>query len=271
VSRFFEALQKRVLVPEFETIASGERESKPATAPADEVFGSLQPNMRSDCRAVFHSDPQGIAAEQYRLLRRRLVAQFPLGAALLITSPAPGDGKTSNAINLAWCLAENKRPTLLLEVDLRRPSMAALLGCCPVRGVEAALSGEAEPEEVVGKLLRAFPLYAALVSNGHKSPAGLFSEAAVKRFLGWAKKQFDWVIMDAPPALPMADVSELRVHADATLLVVRERRTPRELIAKALEALGDHVRGVILNEASASFDPYYRYYGEYYGKDRDTK
>ena len=245
---------------------AGDGDQRPASAgiatPAN-GFRALRLSLNGNCRLAFHTDPGGLAAEQYRLLRRKLTSRYPQGATLLITSPAPGDGKTLNAANLAWCLAEGNRPTFLLEADLRRPSMARVFGCVPRHGVEEVLTGEAEPEATV-RAVSGVPLCVAMVAKGHDEPIRLFQHPRAKAFLGWARKEFRWVVMDAPPIFPVADVAELCPLVDGALLVVRARRTPRDLVSKSLESLGDRLIGIILNDAADCYDSHYHYLSAYH-------
>jgi Mrp family chromosome partitioning ATPase len=89
--------------------------------------------------------------------------------------------------------------------------------------------------------------------------------------LTWARENFLWVVLDAPPVLPAADVSELLPFADAALLVIRARNTPRDLSKRAIELLGKHLRGVIFNEVTVDSDPDYRYLSGYYTQRSDVQ
>lgn len=217
-----------------------------------------------DSTLVFATEPTGLAAEQYRQLRRNLIEHYPEGATLLVTSPAQAEGKTMNALNLAWCLAESGAPTLLFEADLRRPAVAQTLRWAVPQGVETALSGEVEPKAVVGAADH-LPLHVAAASKPVKDPGQLLKGAGTRRFMDWARGQFRWVVVDAPPLLPAADALELCPLTDATLLVVRVRVTPRELVERSFQLLGSRLRGIILNEASLCWDSYHRYLAHYHG------
>lgn len=241
--------------------------AEPAHAPAfsPNGFRKLDLQLGPNSRMVFQAMPNSIAVEQYRLLRRGLAEHFPQGGTLLITSPGKGDGKTLNAINLAWCLAENSSPTLLAEVDLRQPSIARVLNFNPNPGIESALSGEWQPESVVGAVAD-MPLHVAAVSKAQMDPVRLLKSPAAKNFLEWARSKFKWVVLDAPPVIPAADVAELSPLVDAIVMVVRVRTTPRDLVRRSFEIVGDRLRGVILNEASLCWDSYYHYFSNEQGQ-----
>lgn len=264
MSPIFEALTKSATSRTPAVAGENLRETSLATgarSPSGFRTLSISPGVRS--RAIFYWDRHGEVAEQYRVLRRRLNVQFPQGAILLITSPGKGDGKSLNSLNLAWCLAEAEAPTLLVEMDLRRPSLAAALGVSVFRGVELALMGQVAATEVVGVVRGTF-LHVAPVSKPQKEPVQVLRGVGTKLFLDWARQQFRWVILDAPPVTPVADVAEIAPFADGALLVVRARSTPRDLVQKAVEALNDQLRGVILNEANLCSDNYYHYLDQYY-------
>ena len=227
-------------------------------------FRPITVKLDRESMVVFAVQPNSLAAEQYRQLRRNLSEQYPEGGTLLVTSPAQAEGKTLNATNLAWCLAESGTPTLLLECDLRRPTLSQVLHCTIPVGVESVLRGEAEPRAAVAAI-DGLPLHLAAVSQAVHDPSQMLNSASARRFLDWARGEFHWVVIDAPPVLAASDTMELCPLADAVLLVVRVRVTPRELVEKSMQLLGSHLRGIILNEASLCWDSYHRYLASYYG------
>lgn len=223
----------------------------------------LKLTRRDESPLVFLTDAHGLAAEQFRLVRRRLEQKFPNGAVLLITSPAPKDGKTQTALNLSACLADSGRPTLLLEGDIRQPSIQGVLGERSVApGIEDALAGTVDPAQSV-HFVEDLSLYVAMAAEAPADPSHLIAGSGTKRLLGWARQQFYWVVIDSPPVLPAADVTHLVTMVDAVLLVVRAEGTPRELTIRTIESLGDRLSGVILNEANLESTPYYRYLAHY--------
>lgn len=231
------------------------------------AFRRLKLAYRETSRLVFQTSPDGLAAEQFRFLRRTLEQKFPNPAVLLITSPAPRDGKTLTAVNLCACLADSGRSTLLIEADIRQPSIRRLLGG-KSNGpwIEDALAGTVDPAQVV-HFVEQLSLYVAIVKEPPADPSRLVSGKGIQHLLAWARTHFDWVVIDSPPVLPAADVTQLAPLADAVLLVVRAQSTPRDLATRAVELLGTHLSGVILNEATIESSPYYRYLADYRQKD----
>lgn len=218
-----------------------------------------------DRRLVFLHNPYSPAAEQYRRIASCIVSRYPAGGTLMITSPAPEDGKTLSAINLAFCLAE-RGPALLVDLDIRRCSVRRRLGLPPIsHGVEDALLEFARPEDC---LLSIHGTKLCVISNrgkGHPM-VDLMGAGRPKRFLDWALRKFTWVILDTPPAFPIADTLEIARHTMVGMLVVRSRKTPAHLVKQAIDALKGRLHFVVLNDGEApSYAAYNNcyYYGQY--------
>lgn len=227
-------------------------------------FRHLSVLFREDSRMSFHTDPHGLAAEQFRLLRRTLNQDFGAGAVLMITSPGLGDGKTLTSLNLCTCLADSGDLTLLVEADLRRPTVGRILGCTiEPPGIEDVLAGKVEPCQAI-HLIEELAFHAAMVAKIPKDPFHLLNGTTLKQFLAWAQQHFRWVVLDAAPVLPAADVSELLPFTHAVLLVIRAQSTSRELSKRAVEVLGKRLHGVIFNEATIDSNPYFGYLNNYH-------
>jgi len=226
-------------------------------------YPPLSVGSRKNSRLVFQTDPHGLAAEQLRFLRRTLEQKFSKGAALLVTSPAPKDGKTLTSLNLSSCLADSGRSTLLVEADVRQPSVRRLLGGEETfTGVEDAIAGTVSPDKAV-RFVQESSLHVSMVARPPAEPSRLISGRGLKQFLDWARGRFHWIVIDSPPVLPAADVTHLMPLADAVLAVVRTHSTPRVLAVRAFEIIGNRLSGVILNGATIESNPYYRYLSEY--------
>ena len=181
---------------------------------------------------------------------------------LIVTSPDPSEGKTLTAVNLALVLSDSyKRRVLLVDADLRRPSLAEMTGLSRTTGLSEALKAS------VDQKLSLIPLTPTLtlLPGGAPDPdpiSGLTSER-MRRILHDAAAQFDWVILDAPPVGPIADAHLLAEMADGVLLVVRAGRTQCNATQKAIEAIGrEHLLGVVLNGVERDS---LQQYGTYYG------
>jgi Mrp family chromosome partitioning ATPase len=200
---------------------------------------------------VFESDADSRAGEQFRLMQHRLTVARPTGGVVLITSPGTEDGKSLNCQNLAWALAEAGHKTLLLDLDLRRPALlAALCGVCP-QNIEQVLKGEVTPEAAI-RSLGDLPLYFIGLDKPVSKPVPLLRAPELSNLLKWARDNFQWIVLDAPPVLPVADVEQLLPSADLVLMVVRERVTRRAAAQRAAEMLGEHLSSLIFNDVTMS-------------------
>lgn len=206
--------------------------------------------------------PKSPAAEQYRALRTRLahVEGAHNQRTLLITSPQKGEGKSVTSANLALTMAQElHRHVVIVEADLRKPSMQRLFGLPPGPGLTEYLSGAAELNDVM-KFLPDYQLTVIPAGMTATNPAELLGSTGMRRLLDQLRTRFDRVILDTPPVLPLADVAVLAPMVDGTLLVVRAGVTPKPAIENALRAFdSSRLLGVVLNESGMEDD--YRYEG----------
>lgn len=204
--------------------------------------------------------PKSLAAEQYRALRTRIAHAEGTSArrTVLITSPQKGEGKSITSANLALTMAQElQRRVVIVEADLRKPSLQHLFGLPAGPGLAEFLTGAAELTEA----MRFLPDYNLTVIPGGTAPtnpAELLGSTAMRRLLEQLRTRFDRVILDTPPVLPLADVAILAPMVDGALMVVRAGVTPKPAIENALRAFdASRLIGVVLNEAGLEED--YRY------------
>jgi len=204
--------------------------------------------------------PKSLAAEQYRQLRTRL--SHAEGASnlrtVLITSPQKGEGKSVTAANLALTMAQElQRRVIIVEADLRKPSLQHLFGLPPGPGLSEYLSGAAELKDVM-RFLPDHNLTVIHAGSAPTNPAELLGSTAMRRLLDQLRTRYDRVLLDTPPVLPLADVAVLAPLVDGTLMVVRAGVTPKPAIENALRAFdSSRLLGVVLNESGMEQD--YRY------------
>jgi len=221
-----------------------------------------------ESRVVIHTDPRSAGADRFRLVQIRLTslqASRKLKS-LLITSPLPGDGKSTVSLNLATGLSEEgKRPVLLLEADVHRPTLVKKLGLKPWPGLTESFKNKSDPMLAIRRI---DPLGFYFLPAGHPvedDSTLLQSDFASQLIKSLCSSFFSWVLIDCPPTTPVADILVLRAQADATLLVTRAGQTPREAIEESIRNLGrDHILGIILNGVEGLDRTYSRYYG--YGR-----
>jgi len=231
----------------------------PAAAAADMIPSYT---VRLNPLLVAGLAPKSLAAEQYRQLRTRL--SHAEGAnnlrTVLITSPQKGEGKSVTAANLALTMAQElQRRVIIVEADLRKPSLQHLFGLPPGPGLAEYLAGAAELKDVM-RFLPDHNLTVIHAGAAPTNPAELLGSTAMRRLLDQLRTRYDRVLLDTPPVLPLADVAVLAPLVDGTLMVVRAGVTPKPAIENALRAFdSSRLLGVVLNESGMEQD--YRYEG----------
>jgi capsular exopolysaccharide synthesis family protein len=217
---------------------------------------------------AFRGDPHGPRSEAYRQLRTNLqfvdVDNPP--RVIAVTSALPGEGKTTTAINLAAALAEAGNRVCLVETDLRRPTLARNLGLVGDVGFTTVLIGKTPVESVLQNAGRNL----AVLTSGPlpPNPSELLLSEQAKALIASIAEQVDFVILDTPPLLPVADGAEMAIVADATVLVHRAGKTTHDQVQRAVQVLAKvdrHPVGAILNMVTRSGARYGGYeYGYYY-------
>jgi capsular exopolysaccharide synthesis family protein len=214
-------------------------------------------------------DPQSVATEQYQILAMRLKnsangIKCPI---LLVTSASGGEGKTVSSINLAVALSEQSR-VLLVDADLRRPKVHEYLG---LHVLEGRGLGDLifNPDDALSKYTRTIENLTVLPGGTHvEHPLAILASPALKTLMKRAREQFDFVVIDSPPIMPVADGLILRGISDHVALVVRAGYTARAVLQRALDSMdSSHLAGVILNDVDIRHSRYayaYKYYQKSY-------
>src|SRR5271166_3884141 len=200
--------------------------------------------LHAKSRLVCLTDPASAGADRFRYLRMRLREHWNAGKlkTLLITSPLPGDGKSTIAQNLATMLAEGgKKSVLLVEGDLLRPSICASLGIAERTGLGECLELGLNPMTAVHRI-EPLSWYFLGAGNCKGNAAELLQTEALTTVMQHLKPHFDWVLFDSPPVIPFTSTLALRRQSDATLLVVRAHRTPEKLLGQSIGLIGrEHI------------------------------
>jgi len=207
------------------------------------------------------------AREQYRKLAAAMhQAQRANGfKVMMVASALASEGKTLTAANLALTLSESyRRNVLVIDGDLRRPSMHSVF---QVSGAPGLSEGLTSPEETslplhrIGERLTLLP-----AGRPTSDPISALTADRARRLIDEAREVFDWIIIDTPPIGLLTDASLVSSLADGVILVVKAGSTPFDMVNRAVEALGrDRLMGVVLNRATetahkSNYD-YYKYYG----------
>lgn len=295
MSRVFEALQRSQggspdpnnspLVDQSEAASAVALEAPPApgmsaperiiesdwlNVPADRV---LHPVPTPEQRLVAMTDPDSHGAEMFRVLATRLahMQQKRQLQKLLVTSSVVDEGKSVVAANLALTLARRAgEKVLLIEADLRRPTVSALFSTTQLRGISEWADGKLALEDSLYQI-RDLPVWLLAAGRAMDEPLPLLESGRFVKMLEAVSQHFDWILMDATPMLPMADSTSIARLVDGVLVVVRDGYTRKKVLNKALETIDKNkLLGVVFNQATSSSlnDSYYgSYYSSKSGKD----
>jgi len=258
--------------PQADADEAGAASIGPDTAPAaasDEALGHLDPSLVA--KVVVDTRMAPTSREQYRRLAAALHhAQEANGLkVVMIASAAAGEGKSLTAANLALTLSESYRRTVLLvDGDLRRPSLHTVFGIQTESGLSEALDSPDEPKLTLYELSPRLTLLPA--GRPTSDPMAGLTSRRMRALLDEAREQFGWVIIDTPPVGVLSDANLLAAMVDGVVLIIKADSTPYPLVQRAVEALGaDRVLGAVLNRVSeASLQATYGYYYSYYASSR---
>ena len=214
--------------------------------------------------------PQSQMAESYRALRTSLLLSN-LGAPpkiIMVTSALPQEGKTTTSINTAVVLAQKGVRVLLIDADLRRPSIHKTLGMGPHSGLSNVLTGSTTVDEAITRTPILPNLFVLAAGTPPPNPAELLASSNMRDTLAKLCQQYDHIVIDTPPSLSVTDAVVLSPRADAVVLVIRSGQTTKQALRRSRDVLvgvNAKVVGVLLNAVDLSSPDYYYYY-EYQSK-----
>ena len=214
--------------------------------------------------------PQSQMAESYRALRTSLLLSN-LGAppkVIMVTSALPQEGKSTTSINCAIVLAQKGVRVLLIDADLRRPSIHKTLGMGPRSGLSNVLTGSTTLEQTITRSTILPNLQVLPAGTPPPNPAELLASSNMRDVLAELREQYDHIVVDTPPSLSVTDAVVLSPRADAVVLVIRSGQTTKQALRRArnvLTQVNAKVIGVLLNAVDLTSPDYYYYY-EYQGK-----
>lgn len=212
------------------------------------------------------ADIQFAVAESYKSIRTNLQFLFssnPGCKVIAISSPQAGEGKSTNAINLAIAFSQLGKKVLLIDADLRRPSLYKKLRIANTDGLSGILAGFATVEDNIVTVNNSFDTLpsGAIPPN----PSELLSSASFQRLLASMRLIYDYIIIDTPPAGIVSDALSIANETDGLLLVVKEKSTTHADLQKVLDNIslaGVRILGAILN-SSVSESQYSTYKSVY--------
>ena len=235
----------------------------PASTEDMERCPVLAVSIRHESRLVSVAEEGSLGAEKFRFLAvrlRQLRQNRPLKK-ILITSTIPQEGKSTVAANLACTLARRRQQkTLLLEGDLRRPNITNQFGIGRIPGLCEWLNGQSESINIYK--LQGLGLWILPAGAAPQNPLELMQSGKLSVLMEQLEAWFDWIVIDSPPVLPLADTSLWSRLADGVLLVTRKGTTEKQQLQRGLEAIEkSKLLGALVNSsANTAHSDYYQQY-----------
>jgi polysaccharide biosynthesis transport protein len=222
--------------------------------------------------------PKSQMAESYRALRTSLLLTSLGGPphVILVTSALPGEGKSTTTLNAAIVLAQKGARVLLIDADLRRPTLHKTLGMGPRQGLSDLLTGNSSLTQAIVPTHILPNLFLLPAGTPPPNPAELLASTDMQELLVQLRSQYDHIVMDTPPTLSVTDAVILSTLADRVVLVIRSGQTTKQALRRARDILmqvNAHVCGVLLNAVDLASPDYYDYceyrdrYSSYYRED----
>jgi len=253
---------KSLEMPVPQSLPAEESSQEPAEV-ADLDFPSLNVSVAANSRLVFFNDPDSLPAEKFRFLgvRLRQIQQNRSLKKVLVTSSIPEEGKSLVSANLAGVLARRKQRVLLIEGDLRRPTLAQQFGLGPLAGLGEWLQSDHQRISNIYRLAD-FNFWMMPAGRPPSNPLELMQSGNLARLMEHIGNLFDWIVVDSPPLLPLADTTVWARVTDGTLLVARVGKTERAQLERALDLVKkSELLGVVVNGSEQTdYKSYYQRY-----------
>jgi capsular exopolysaccharide synthesis family protein len=219
-------------------------------------------------RLVTVTDSTSVASEAYRTLRTNLIYSLldTPPKVIVFTSPGPGEGKSTTCANLGVVLSQAGKEVLIVDCDFRKPVMHKFFGMRNFQGVVDVLAGEKRVQEIWREPVEG--LKVVPVGPIPPNPSEILGTSRFTDFLSGVRKEFDYVLVDAPPVGMVSDPAILATQGDGVLLVLDAQNTRKGSVRQAMrsmETVGASVLGTVMNNVDLSVGSYgqYAYYGNY--------
>lgn len=226
-----------------------------------------------DINLIVNTYAKSPVAEAYRMLRTNV--QFSNTGkelkSIMITSCIPGEGKSTTIANLAVTMSQAGSRVLVMDCDFRRSVQHAIFGTNNTQGLSGCIAMGLDLVDIIQKT-EFTDLFLAPSGITPPNPSELLMSERFKHILDAAKKEFDYVLIDAPPVIMVTDAAVLANYADGTILLIAnnlvEPKTAMR-VKKQLEAASGHILGVVLNKmpSGEAYGYGYGYDGTYYGNE----
>lgn len=268
MGKIFDALEKSKKQPKLETVSTPSYGSNAEKVVALVNTAKDSNQYKIDPKLIAFHDPQSIEAETFKVLRTNLL--FPTNGKIprkiLVTSALPGDGKSFVTSNLAISIAQGvEEYVLLVDTDIRRPSIHKHFGYGHAAGLSEHLTGNTDLSNVL--LKTPIPKLTVLPSGKPPiNPAELLSSKRMKVLLDEVANRYDdrFIIIDSPPPSVAPETSAVINFVDGVIVVIKSGATPKKEVDKTIAQIGkEKILGIVLNYAEQPFKKYYGY-GKYY-------
>lgn len=216
---------------------------------------------------IVQEDPKSVGAEAYKTLRTNIqYSSFDKNTqVIIVTSSQPGEGKSTTAGNLALSMAQDGKKTILIDCDLRKPTVHKKFSITNTSGLSEVMVGKVELKDA----MKEFNKNLTIITSGKipPNPSEMLGSKNMKRFLVELRRHYDCIILDTPPVLAVTDAQILSRNADGMVLVIKSGYTKKDVVIKAkkqIDNVGGKIIGAILNavDSKNSRNNYYYYYGK---------
>lgn len=214
---------------------------------------------------IVEKEPKSIAAESYRTLRTNIqYSSFDKEYKIIVvTSSEPGEGKSTIAGNIALSMAQGDKKVILIDCDLRKPSLHKKFRVSNLVGLSDVIVGKADLASAIHKYNKNL----VVLTSGKipPNPSEMLSSNTMENLLETIKNSFDYIVIDTPPVQAVTDSQILSTKADGTILVVRAEKTKKNSVDNAvnlLKKVNANIIGTVLNGVDISRNKYYYYYGD---------
>lgn len=218
-------------------------------------------------------DGKSPISETYRTLRTNIqfTALDSKEKILLVTSAGMGEGKSTTIANLAVAVAETQKRVLLIDCDMRRPTVHKIFKLSNIQGISNYLIGQT----TLDKVIQPVEPYLDILPSGTipPNPSELLGSKSMEAFLNEMRKYYDYILLDAPPVMAVTDAQVLSTISNGVILVVASGRAQRELVKRSIELLetvGASIVGAVLTciDVKSTQYGYYHYYAEANPRDK---
>jgi capsular exopolysaccharide synthesis family protein len=213
---------------------------------------------------IVEKKPKSISAEAYRTLRTNIqYSSFDKEIrTIVVTSSEPGEGKSTTAGNLALSFAQAEKKTIIIDCDLRKPSLHKKFKISNLVGLSDVLIGK----EKITAAIHEYNDYLSVLTSGKlpPNPSEMLGSKSMSKLLQELKNYFDIIVLDSAPLQAVTDAQILSTKADGVIVVVRAEKTKRDSVIQAkslLDKVGANILGVVLNGIENTRRKYYYYYG----------